>query len=187
MQNKFILKELPLSGLKLIQRHSIVDKRGFLQRMYCQEIFTRFDLDESIAQINLTLTEACGAIRGMHFQHPPYAETKIVSCLRGKIFDVAIDLRVGSPTFLQWHGEILSPERCNSLLIPKGFAHGFQTLEQGCELIYFHTAPYHQPAESGLSPFDPLLKIKWPLAITEMSDRDQQHPFLTDTFEGLMI
>ncbi|VVC72832.1 dTDP-4-dehydrorhamnose 3,5-epimerase family protein [Aquicella lusitana] len=186
MDNRISLQDLPLPGLALIKRNPIGDSRGFLQRMYCQEILSGFGLSESIAQINLTLTQACGSVRGMHFQRAPYAETKIVTCLRGRVFDVAVDLRENSPTFLQWHGEILSPELCNSLLIPKGFAHGFQTLSGDCELLYFHTAPYHQPSEGGLSPMDPMLKISWPLAITQMSDRDRNHPLLTAEFKGLM-
>lgn len=186
MHNRFILQDSPLSGLKLIKRNPIADKRGFLQRLYCQETLAQLGLSASIAQINLTLTHARGAVRGMHFQHVPYAETKIVSCLRGEIFDVAVDLRKDSPTFLQWHAEILSPDRCNSFFIPKGFAHGFQTLTDDCELIYFHTACYHPASEGGLSPTDPRLNINWPLAITEISDRDKNHPLLTAKFEGLI-
>lgn len=183
--DRIIFEDTSLPDLKLIKRNPIADKRGFLQRMYCQEILSSAGIAEPLAQINLTLTHAIGAIRGMHFQHPPYSETKIVTCLRGRVFDVAVDLRKDSPTFLQWHAEILSPELCNSFLIPKGFAHGFQTLSNDCELLYFHTASYHQPAEGGLSPTDPLLNIKWPLAISEISDRDSHHPFLTAEFKGL--
>lgn len=183
--DRITFEDLPLPDLKLIKRNPVGDKRGFLQRMYCQEILSRAGLPESLVQINLTMTHAIGAIRGMHFQRAPYAETKIVSCLRGRVFDVAVDLRKDSPTFLQWHAEILSPELCNSFLLPKGFAHGFQTLTNDCELLYFHTAPYHQPSEGGLSPRDPLLNINWPLAISEISDRDNNHPFLTAEFKGL--
>lgn len=184
MNEQLILQDLPLPGLKLIKRNRAGDKRGFLQRMYCQEILAKNGILEQIAQINLTLTHLAGAVRGMHFQYPPYAETKIVSCLRGQVFDVAVDLRQGSPTFLQWFGEVLSPELNNSLLIPKGFAHGFQALSNDCELLYFHTTAYHPQAEGGISPTDPKIGIAWPLAITEMSDRDVRHPKLTDSFTG---
>ena len=128
-----------------------------------------------------------GAVRGMHFQYPPYAETKIVSCLKGEIFDVAVDIRLDSPTFLRWHGEVLSAENRKSLLIPEGFAHGFQTLTDDCELLYLHTAPYTPEAEGALNAQDPRLDITWPCAITEMSDRDRSHPFVGDDFAGVQL
>lgn len=181
------LQPLPLPGLKLIQRKPIGDKRGFLQRMYCHDVLTQLGFEKSIAQINFTMTHAKGAVRGMHFQYPPFSETKMVSCLRGQVFDVAVDLRRNSPTFLKWHGEILSPELNNSLLIPKGFAHGFQALSPDCELLYFHSNSYNPQAEGGLSSIDPKIGISWPLEITEMSDRDKTHPLLTTDYEGLLI
>lgn len=184
MTQQIELKELPLSGLKMITRNPLVDKRGFLQRMYCHETFVGHGFLKSIEQINLTLTRLAGSVRGMHYQIPPYAETKIVSCLRGKVFDVAVDLRKGSPTYLHWHSEILSPELNNSLVIPEGFAHGFQALTDDAELLYFHTSPYNQQAERGLCPLDAELDIAWPLEVVELSDRDQNHPRLTPNFEG---
>jgi dTDP-4-dehydrorhamnose 3,5-epimerase len=123
----------------------------------------------------------------MHFQFPPHAEDKLVSCLRGEVFDVAIDLRSGSTTFLQWHGEILSGENCKSLLIPQGFAHGFQTLSQDCELLYLHSAAYHPGAEGALNPLDPAVGIEWPLAFTDISERDSKHPLIAQTFTGVRI
>ncbi len=179
------IENLSLAGLKLIHRQPISDQRGYLQRMYCQEMLAAHGVTEVLSQINLTLTRVCGTVRGMHYQHPPYAEIKIVNCLRGRIFDVAIDLRKNSPTFLQWHAEILSAELNNSLLIPKGFAHGFQTLTSDCELLYFHTAAYQAKAEEGILPQDPLINIAWPLEIKELSDRDRRHPLLSSAFEGL--
>lgn len=181
---KLTMQDLALPGLILIKRHPIADQRGFLQRLYCNELLQSFGLSAPLSQINLTLTRQCGAVRGMHFQRSPHAEDKIVSCLRGRVFDVAVDLRKDSPTFLQWHAEILSPELNNSFLIPKGFAHGFQALTDNCELLYFHTAAYAPQAEAGLSPFDPALHITWPLEMTDMSERDKNHPLLTDKFEG---
>ena len=97
------------------------------------------------------MTASRGTVRGMHFQHPPHAETKFVSCLRGEVFDVAVDLRNGSPTFLHWHAEILSADNHRTLVIPEGFAHGFQTLSDDCEMLYFHTAAYNPEAEGGLN------------------------------------
>ncbi len=186
MDKSLILLDLSLPGLKLIKRNPISDSRGYLSRLYCKDTLDIAGLTDTIAQINITLTKTAGTVRGMHFQHPPFAETKIMTCLRGKIFDVAVDLRKSSSTFLQWHAEILSPELNNSIIIPKGFAHGFQSLNDNSELLYLHTAPYHPASEGGLSPLDPILSIHWPLAITSMSDRDKGHALLTDQFKGLL-
>jgi len=186
MAEQFNFQDLPLPGLKLIKRRLIVDQRGSLQRLYCQALLQNQGILESIAQINLTQTLKKGSIRGMHFQHPPFSEIKVVTCLRGRVFDVALDLRQDSPTFLQWHAEILDPKLYNSLLIPKGFAHGFQALSDDCELLYFHTAAYCQQAEGGVSPFDPRVGIEWPLEVTELSDRDRAHPHLEQNFTGLI-
>lgn len=181
---KLAVYDLALPGLKLIKRQPVADQRGFLQRLYCNEVLRLSGLSEPLSQINLTLTRQRGAVRGMHYQREPYAEDKVISCLRGCVFDVAVDLRKGSSTYLKWYAEILSPELNNSLLIPKGFAHGFQALADDCELLYFHTAAYAPQAEAGLSPVDPVLDIAWPLEITDMSERDRNHPLLTDKFEG---
>ena len=121
----------------------------------------------------------------MHFQRPPHAETKIVSCLRGEVFDVAIDLRSWSSTYLRWHGEVLSAENHRTLLIPEGFAHGFQALVDDCEMLYFHTAAYQPGAESGLNPADPAVAIRWPLPISELSARDRAHALIADGFDGM--
>lgn len=177
----------PIAGLNVVQRNPIEDTRGFFSRFYCANEFATLGFGKPIQQINHTCTVQAGAIRGMHFQYPPHAETKLVSCLRGEVFDVAIDLRESSPTFLQWHAEILSAENRRSLLIPEGFAHGFQTLTPDCELIYLHTVPYVKEAEGALNATDPQLNIKWPLAITEMSDRDRSHPMISADFKGLAI
>lgn len=185
MTKRFVSHELPLKGLQLIERAPLVDHRGFLQRLYCNKSFAEMGIAESIVQMNHTLTHSVGSVRGMHFQHAPYAEVKVVSCLRGCVFDVAVDLRQNSPTFLKWHGVVLSAELNNSLLIPKGFAHGYQTLVNDCELLYFHTNEYQSSAESGVSPLDPSIGIVWPLTVTEMSERDKNHPRVATNFKGL--
>lgn len=177
----------PLAGLMLVQRKPIEDARGFLSRFYCVEEFRYAGMNEPISQINHTLTRQKGAVRGLHYQKPPHAENKVVSCLGGEIFDVAVDLRKNSPTFLHWHGEVLSAQNHRSMLIPEGFAHGFQTLTEDCELIYLHTAPYVQQAEAALNVTDTRLGIIWPLAITELSDRDRSHPIITLDFEGISL
>ena len=128
-----------------------------------------------------------GAVRGMHFQRPPHAEMKLVTCLHGVIWDVAVDLRAGSSTFLKWHAEELSAENRRALLIPEGFAHGFQALTDNCELLYLHSAPYAREAEAGLNPGDPMLSVVWPLAIAELSSRDAQHPMLNESFAGVVL
>ena len=121
----------------------------------------------------------------MHFQRSPHAETKMVSCLRGEVFDVAVDLRQASPTFLHWHGEILSEANNLSLIIPEGFAHGFQALSADCELLYCHTAAYAPQAEDGVNARDETLAIAWPIAITEISDRDAALPHVTAGYNGV--
>lgn len=184
---RFDFVATPLAGLILVQRKPTEDARGFFGRLFCAEEFRAAGLQKHVEQINHTFTRKKGAVRGMHFQYPPHAETKIVSCLKGKIFDVAIDLRRGSPTFLRWYGEILSAENRKSLLIPEGFAHGFQTFTDDCELIYLHSAPYHREAEGALNVADPKIAIGWPLTITDLSERDRTHPFVDSDFEGIAL
>jgi dTDP-4-dehydrorhamnose 3,5-epimerase len=176
-----------LQGLTVVERQAFADHRGFLSRVFCAEEFAEIGFTLPIAQINHTLTRQSGALRGLHFQHPPHAEDKFVSCLRGQVLDVAVDLRAGSATFLKWHGEILSEGNRRSLLIPQGFAHGFQTLTEDCELLYLHSRAYAQGAEGGLNAADPALAIAWPLPITDISDRDRNHPLLTPEFTGIRI
>lgn len=177
----------PLTGLLLVQRKATEDRRGFLSRFYCAEEFAGAGLVNPIAQINHSFTQNKGAVRGLHFQYPPHAEVKLVSCLKGEVLDVAVDLRCGSPTFLQWHGEILSAANRRSLLIPEGYAHGFQTLAEDCELIYLHTAAYHPEAEGALNMADPRLNIEWSLPITDLSERDRCHPFIGSDFQGIVL
>ena len=138
-------------------------------------------------QINHTFTRGKGVVRGMHFQLQPYQEIKLVSCLRGKVFDVAVDLRKNSPTFLQWHGEVLSARKQQSFLIPEGLAHGFQALTYNCELLYFHTAPFQSSADAGVNATDPRLGILWPLDITQISSRDKARPYLSRDFRGFEL
>jgi dTDP-4-dehydrorhamnose 3,5-epimerase len=177
----------PLAGLTLVQRTVIEDPRGFLSRFYCADEFRAAGLTKPITQINHTLTRNKGAVRGMHFQYPPHAETKLVSCLQGEVFDVAVDLRRDSPTFLHWHGVRLSAQNRQSLLIPEGFAHGFQTLTEDCELIYLHTAAYHPESEGALNIADPKLGITLPLAIADISERDRSHKTIEQDFQGITL
>ena len=185
--SRFVLNQTPIAGLQVIQRQPIGDERGYLERMFCSEELQSIVGIRKIVQINHTKTAKTGTVRGMHFQYPPHAEMKLVSCLRGEVFDVAVDLRQGSSTFLKWYGEVLSEVNHKTFVIPQGFAHGFQTLTDNCELLYLHTAAYRPEAEAGLNALDERLAIKWPLPITERSMRDQQHPTLADDFAGIKL
>jgi dTDP-4-dehydrorhamnose 3,5-epimerase len=182
---RFTASPTPLAGLTLLQRHPIGDERGYLERLFCRDELGDLIGERRIEQMNHTLTARAGSLRGMHFQHPPHAELKLVTCLRGEVLDVAVDLRQGSPTFLRWHAECLSAENHRALLIPEGFAHGFQTLTDDCELIYLHTAAYHPAAEGAVNAFDPRLAIDWPLPVAEMSDRDRGHLLIATDFAGI--
>ena len=185
--SRFSVTDLPLHGLKVAERQQLGDSRGFLARLFCAEELAAVGWHQPIAQINQTVTHKQGTVRGIHYQHSPHAEMKLVSCLQGAIWDVAVDLRVGSPTFLQWHAIELSAANHLALLIPEGFAHGFQTLVDNCELIYMHTKAHEPGAEAGLNPQDPMLAITWPLAIAELSARDTQHPMLDHLFKGVQL
>lgn len=175
---RFEFHPTPLAGVWRVARKPIRDARGFFARLYCAEEFRAIGLDLPIAQINHSHSRQAGTVRGLHFQHPPHHETKIVSCPVGAIFDVAVDLRRGSPTFLQWYGAELSAANQQSLVIPPGFAHGFQTLSTDAETIYFVTAPYSGAAEDGVHPFDPAVGIVWPVPPTEVSERDAKRAML---------
>lgn len=182
---RFTLIETSIQGLTLIERHPIRDPRGYLERIYCSGELEVVLGRRRIVQINRTLTRTTGSLRGMHFQYPPYAECKLVYCLRGEVFDVAVDLRQGSPTLLHWHAVRLSADNHRMLMIPEGFAHGFQTLCDDCELLYLHTAAYQRAAEGGIDALDPRLGISWPQTVTDRSERDRGLPALTDTFVGI--
>lgn len=185
--SRFDFIPTPLKGLTLVQRKVLEDHRGFLSRFYCADEFGAAGIVKAVAQINHTFTRSKGAVRGLHFQYPPHAETKLVSCLQGEIFDVAVDLRRDSPTFLQWHCAVLSAQNHQSLLIPEGFAHGFQALSEDCELIYLHTAAYQPESEGALNIADPKLGIAWPLTITEISERDRNHKMIEQNFQGITL
>ncbi|MBI9113159.1 dTDP-4-dehydrorhamnose 3,5-epimerase [Maridesulfovibrio ferrireducens] len=177
----------PIQGVFLLEITSIEDHRGSFARLYCQAELQSAGVHKPITQINTSLTLAKGAIRGMHFQHPPHAECKIVRCLQGSCFDVAVDIRKNSPTFLQWHGEMLSAENGKALVVPEGFAHGFQTLEENTRLLYLHTAMYAPEAEGGLLYNDQTLSINWPLPPQGISDRDRRFPHIDAHFLGIQI
>lgn len=185
--SRFTVTSLPLAGLKWVERQRLGDHRGFLTRLFCANELAAAGWVKPIVQINHTHTARQGAVRGMHFQHLPQAEMKLVSCIRGEVWDVAVDLRVASPTFLCWHAERLSAHNGRAMLIPEGFAHGFQALTDDVELLYCHSEAYAAQAEGGLNPTDPRLGISWPRSITELSTRDAGQPMITSDFEGVRI
>lgn len=187
MNTRFEVQLTPIADLLVLQRKLMGDNRGYLERLFCAEELESFLAVRRIVQVNHTVTRDQGTVRGMHFQYPPHAETKFVCCLQGEVFDVAVDLRSNSPTFLHWHAEILSAENHRTLVIPEGFAHGFQTLTSNCEMLYLHTAAYHAPAESGLNPLDPQLAISWPLPVQTLSPRDASHLMLDEVFAGVAL
>lgn len=185
--SRFSIQATELKDLKVITRQPLGDSRGFLSRLFCADELAHAGWHKPVAQINHTYSATKGTVRGMHFQYPPHAEMKLVSCIKGEVYDVAVDLRQGSPTFLQWHAQVLSAENNTALLIPEGFAHGFQTLTDDVEMLYCHSQSYCKEAESGLNPKDPVLNISWPLLITEISERDMNHPIIDKKFKGMTI
>lgn len=179
MSRRFTTRSTPLRDVFVLTRSPRCDARGHLERLYCaSDLGDVCETDEPILQINHTLTRTSGTIRGMHYQRVPHADRKIVSCIRGEVYDVVVDLRPESPTYLGWHAELLSADNHRSVVIPKGCAHGFQAVSPDCELLYFHTALWHAESEAGVHPLDPLIGIAWPLPVSDMSDRDRSHPLL---------
>lgn len=187
MSNRIDILATPLRGLQVLQRKPIGDERGFLERLFCTEELQAVLSGKNIAQVNRTHTAIRGTVRGLHYQLPPHAETKFITCLQGQVFDVAVDLRENSPTLLQWHAEILSADSHRTLVIPEGFAHGFQTMTDDCEMLYLHTAPYRLEAEAGLNVRDPRIGISWPLPVEGLSPRDAGHGLLNDDFSGIEL
>ncbi|MDP3577808.1 dTDP-4-dehydrorhamnose 3,5-epimerase family protein [Methyloversatilis sp.] len=177
--------DLPLDGLKRVQRQRLVDERGVFARLFCAGELADAGWTVPVAQINHSLTRARGTVRGLHYQRAPHAEMKLVSCVRGEVWDVAVDLRTDSPTFLQWHAQFLSAADGAAILIPPGFAHGFQTLSDEAELVYCHSAAYAPAAEAGLHARDARLAIPWPLPVQGLSPRDAGFAWLTPNFGGV--
>lgn len=174
-----------LSGSFIIEPNVLTDDRGWFARFYCKNEFKEIGHKKEWVQLNHSVTNKKGSIRGMHFQVKPFGEIKMVKCIAGAVYDVIIDLRQDSETFLNWFGTELSAKNRKMLYIPEGFAHGFQCLEDKCELIYHHSEFYTPAAEAGLRYDDPVIKINWPLPLTVISPRDELHPFLDGNFKGL--
>ncbi|MEM5427384.1 dTDP-4-dehydrorhamnose 3,5-epimerase [Cupriavidus oxalaticus] len=176
-----------IDGVMVASGQAFSDHRGAFQRLYCDKELAGVLGGRRVVQVNHSRTVLTGAVRGMHYQFPPHAEMKLVRCLRGRVWDVAVDLREGSPTFLHWHAVELSPQNGRLLVIPEGCAHGFQTLEPESELLYLHTSHYAPQAEGGLRHDDPRLGIDWPLPVADLSQRDRSHPLLNSEFSGIKL
>ncbi|MCC6449789.1 MAG: dTDP-4-dehydrorhamnose 3,5-epimerase [Candidatus Aureabacteria bacterium] len=168
--------ETPLGGAYLIDLEKKEDDRGFFARAFCVEEFGRLGLETGIVQINNSLSARKGTLRGMHYQLPPMAETKIVRCIRGSFHDVIVDLRSGSPTFMEWFGVTLSADNRRALYVPKGFAHGILTLEDDTEAFYLVTQFYSRDHERGIRWNDPVFEIEWPMRPVVVSEKDASHP-----------
>ncbi len=173
---KFI--ETRIKDLYVIEVDAYKDSRGMFTRTYCKKEFAQINFDKEFVQINFSFNKSKGTLRGMHYQEVPFEETKLIRCSSGKVFDVAIDLRKNSGTYLEWFGTDLSRENMRMILIPGGFAHGFITLEDDSELIYHHTE-YHNPSsERGIRYEDKTINIKWPVEVTTISDKDNNYPLI---------
>lgn len=182
---KFI--ETPLKGAYVIELAPFVDHRGVFARIFCKKEFLSINHTKDIVQINYSLSRMKGSVRGMHYQLPPMAEIKAIRCIRGSVFDVIVDVRKGSPTFLKWFGVVLSDKNMKMTYVPEGFAHGVQALEDNSELMYFSTQYYSRENEREINPADPSVNIKWPLAITDISEKDKNWPHIDAKFKGIDI
>jgi dTDP-4-dehydrorhamnose 3,5-epimerase len=166
----------PLAGAYTIDLEKREDERGFFARLFCVNEYDQHGLDRNIVQINNSLSKDKGTLRGIHYQLAPKAETKIVRCIKGSLYDVIVDLRPESPTFLKWFGAELSAENRTMMFVPKGFGHAFLTLEENTEAFYMVTEFYSPENERGLRWNDPKINIEWPIEPVVISDKDQRHP-----------
>lgn len=180
---KFIKTQF--EDLWMIEPEIKSDTRGYLTRLFCKKELLEIDYDFEFVQENLTLTKIKGTFRGFHYQLKPYAEKKLVRCINGKVIDIVIDLRKDSATFLEAFSVELDSSKLNMILIPEGFAHGFQTLTDDCLMLYLHTNFYNKRYERGLNINDPLIKCSLRLPIKQMSERDKNHTLLTSNFKGV--
>jgi len=181
------LIETSIPGVLIIESTAFQDNRGAFSRLFCSRELQEVVGPRTIVQINHSQTRSVGAVRGLHYQNPPYAEMKIVRCLKGRVFDVAVDLRQDSPTFLKWTAVELSPENHRAFVIPEGCAHGFQVLDEDSQLLYLHTAFYNPNAEGAVRFDEPRISVNWPLAPTDLSARDLNHPHLKENFKGIAL
>ncbi len=177
--------ETKLAGAFVIKPSPISDQRGSFARVFCGRTFRLKGLHDQFVQSNHTRTEKAGTIRGLHYQVPPFAEAKLLRCLRGKVFDVIVDVRRKSPTFLDWHGVELDSQNQNMIYVPPGFAHGFQALTDGCEVTYQSSSEYSSKHERQLRYDDACVKIQWMPLKPILSPKDESSSYLEQCFDGV--
>jgi dTDP-4-dehydrorhamnose 3,5-epimerase len=177
--------ETALKGSYIISLAPFSDERGWFARTYCKNEFAAIGHDKEWVQMNHSFAAEKGTVRGMHFQHPPFSEIKMVRCIAGAVLDVIVDIRKDSPTFLQHVSVELSAANKQMIYIPAGFAHGFQTLTDNTELIYHHSEYYQPGVEGGLRCNDDALNIQWLSPVINVSERDNNHPLLDEQFKGI--
>lgn len=173
---KFI--ETPLAGLYVVEIEPLNDDRGFFARGFCARDFQAQGLEPTVAQCNISFNEKAGTLRGLHFQASPHEEAKLIRCTRGAIYDVAVDIRPNSPTYLKWYATELTSESRRMMFIPRGFGHGFQTTVDKSEVFYLMSEFYHPESARGLRWDDPMLRITWPIANPIISDKDRTYPLI---------
>lgn len=180
-----IFETTPLTGSYIITPEPFTDERGWFFRYYCKEEFKEIGHTKDWVQFNHSFTAKKGTLRGMHFQTKPFREIKMARCVSGAVYDVIIDIRQGSPTFLQWFGVELSAHNKKMIYIPEGFAHGFQCLTDNCEMLYHHSEYYKPGYEGTIRYDDPVIDIRWPVLITNLSSKDAEYPYLDKNFKGI--
>jgi len=182
-----IFNPTKLGGAFTIDVEPFQDGRGFFTRTFCEKEFAEHNLVQHFVQANHSGTQGKGVIRGMHFQYTPFSEVKLVKCVQGAIFDVIVDVRAGSPTFLQWFGAELSAENKRMMYVPAGFAHGFQTLSDYSEITYMVSSFYNKESERGIKYDDAKVGIEWPLPVSLVSDKDLNIPLVDSNFMPVTI
>jgi dTDP-4-dehydrorhamnose 3,5-epimerase len=182
-----IYTETPLKGAYIIETEPFKDSRGLFARIFCKKEFKKIGHRKEFVQFNHSLTTQKGTVRGMHYQVPPSSEIKLIRCVRGIAYDVIIDIRRGSSTFLKHFAIELSEENMKMIYVPEGFAHGFQTLENNTQLIYHHTQFYNPEHERGIRFNDPATNINWPLDPVNITGKDKNYPLIDNNFKGIKI
>ena len=173
-----VFEKTSLEGLYLVKANLLNDERGLFARTFCKKEFAKIGFNKDFIQFNHSFNLNKGTLRGMHFQLPPFSEAKLIRCVQGKVWDVAVDLRQESSTYLQYFGIELSKDNMLSVLIPEGFAHGFLTLEDNSALIYHHTEYYRPNVDSGILYNDPSIRINWPIPISIISQKDMSYSLI---------
>jgi dTDP-4-dehydrorhamnose 3,5-epimerase len=171
---------LALHGASLVECEPYEDPRGLFARLFCDKEMGELLGERLIRNINLCQSAKSGTLRGLHYQRAPHEEMKLVRCTQGAVFDVIVDVRPDSPTYLQWHGETLTARNMRMVVVPEGFAHGFQALEDACEIMYLVTAHYVPGYEGGIRWNDPAVGIDWPLDVSMVSSKDAHFPWLEE-------